>query len=320
MRLLTMVMLNQLKGTPGTKVFISDKYEFITLTDKEIIDEYRNKRSQFTNINVTPNGVESSNGAFERYGCFDCDSNAYIRPIAPVVLNRVEKDNKLLGYTVFMPNGTVKELRVTDAVKLHGMIKFANGKLKPTETGDIISSIEGNYVLRTISITKEVKETDIKFDIQPIQFRSVINKNKHIRYVLAVFKFADAYSLNLCYDAIEKDNKIITKLVYEVAGEKGKRIISKDELGITNNGTSMVIVISFETFIELWKKAVNKDKIAIDKKEVGCFDFSCTESDDVTESYILLDRNNQTTYKELLTKAAAKEIVDYTSNIIGSFK
>lgn len=113
-------------------------------------------RGMITNVEVKDNGdITSSNGSLDKYAHFDVQMGVMTsqNPSA-VILNRIERGNKLIGYTVFAPNGCIKKMSIADVVRLHSTVGIANGKLRHTTYGDIISSIKGEYPIMEVDIER----------------------------------------------------------------------------------------------------------------------------------------------------------------------
>ena len=140
-------------------VLISSDYQTVTVTGKELINAIAKKEIICTNMEINKKGLVSTNGALDRYTFIDAETNTTGKQTFAVILNRVEKNGKLVGYTAFMPNGTIEEIDVAKAAGLAKLKLISNGKIRDTENGPIVSSINGTYPLREIKMAEAPKGT-----------------------------------------------------------------------------------------------------------------------------------------------------------------
>lgn len=156
----TMVAVNSMgKETAGFSV-ISNNYMVENWDLSQTIRAIHNK--EVINLDFDTSGqIISSNGSIKKYTHFDVQTGEMVSPPAPVILNRIERNNKLVGYTVFTGSGRIRKINVTDAVQLYNTVGIANGKLRHTTYGDIISSINGEYPIMEVDIEKASEGTAV---------------------------------------------------------------------------------------------------------------------------------------------------------------
>lgn len=144
---------SDVKGITGYSLISSD-YQTVMLDTATLAKNIANKSMSVTNLGIKDGKIVSTNGALDRYNIISNQTNAIIGTPMAVILDRVERDGKLVGYTIFTQDGRIKETSVTEAVTLCNNKLISNGKIRHTDSGDIVSAIGGNYVLRQIEPLK----------------------------------------------------------------------------------------------------------------------------------------------------------------------
>ncbi len=177
-------------------------------------------RGIIANIEVKSNGdITSSNGSLEKYAHFDAQMGVMTsqNPSA-VILNRIERGNKLIGYTVFAPNGCIKKMNIADVVKLHSTVGIANGKLRHTTYGDIISSIKGDYPIMEVDIEKADNGT-VKAKV--VYFCDINVKGvTRLEYAGIHVTGTSASKISKVMDTIESNNDNLITAVEKIGGKK----------------------------------------------------------------------------------------------------
>lgn len=144
---------NDVKGVTGYSLISSD-YQTVMLDATTLAKNISNKSMVVTNLGIKDGKIVSTNGALDRYNIISTQTNAIIGAPMAVILDRVERDGKLVGYTMFTQDGRIKETSVAEAVMLCNNKAISNGKIRHTDNGDIVSAIGGNYTLRQIEPLK----------------------------------------------------------------------------------------------------------------------------------------------------------------------
>lgn len=137
---------------------ISPDYKTITLSAEKIKESLSKGEAEISNLGLNEKGeLVGTNGAIDKYTFVDVNT---IRPVGKtkaVIINRIEQNDKLVGYTIFTADGVLAEEKLADVVKLAQANMIANGKIRHTATGDIVSSIKGDYEIRKYKISEAPK-------------------------------------------------------------------------------------------------------------------------------------------------------------------
>lgn len=137
---------------------ISPDYKTITLSVDKIKESLAKKEAEISNLGLNDKGeLVGTNGAIDKYTFIDVNTLRPVGKTKAVIINRIEKNDKLVGYTIFTADGTLAEESLADVVKLAQANAVANGKIRHTATGDIVSSIKGDYEIRQIKIADAPK-------------------------------------------------------------------------------------------------------------------------------------------------------------------
>ena len=152
------------KDAVSAYTLISSDYQTVTMPVKELAAAINSKKIAVTNLGLSAKGLVSTNGALDKYTLINSQTNQVEGIARAVILDRVEQNGKLVGYTVFTQNGTLAEVNIADAAALASKGLISNGKIRHTQDGDIVSAIGGTYPLRTISFS-EAPKGEITTDI-----------------------------------------------------------------------------------------------------------------------------------------------------------
>ena len=221
---------------------ISSDYQTITVSADNLIKKIKDKSVVVTNLELKNGKLESTNGALDNYTLIDSKSGAVIGTPRAIVLDRAEANEKLVGYTVFMPNGSLAEMSIADTVKLCNQKLIANGKIRHTQQGDIVQSIGGDYPLREVALNK-APTGDIA--ISAIYFATVGKLN----YAGAMISCTSAAGMTAIRSEIEASNsKVIAES--KKLGNKETRSLEIQRAG----ATSLFGVISLPALDKLVKK------------------------------------------------------------------
>lgn len=285
MKTLTMVMRCGAKGIPTNKVaytLIDEDYSFVRLSGEELGNAIVGKKFIVTNMGVSSKGLVATNGAMDKYTMIDPTTNTLVGKASPVVLNRAEENGKLIGYVIFNTDGVLQTINVKQAVAIHGVTPFANGKIRHTNDGDIIQSIEGNYPIRVIEVAKApVKE--LKLDL--VFMGATANDTKKVKYVGVYVNCANAAMLAKLHGRLVGDNKSLIDIVYGISGDKKVY----ESLAVKRTTTAgFYAVIPFEALSKLIKAANNKITNNIGLVLVSCIKY---EDGEGIESRVTLNND-----------------------------
>lgn len=202
---------------------IDQNYQTRLVSVDDLKKEVASKRSVFTNIGIADGKSELSgtNGSLEKYTTLGADNNVVGTPRA-VILNRAEQNGRLVGYTVFSTNGTIMELKVADAVALCNRRLISNGKIRHTETGDIVSAIGGTYPLRQIEVKaapKGVMTVDLMYFTKAYKMvEADIKEIEGAKYFGAIISCTSATEMSKATDALNKSNAALTSCIIKSVG------------------------------------------------------------------------------------------------------
>lgn len=314
MKTLTMVMKCGTKDTPADQMSytcIAEDYSIVRLTGAEITKAVKNSTYALTNMGVGPKGLVSTNGAFDKYTLVNAVSNQIEGKASPVVLNRVEAKDKLVGYTIFNTAGVLQEVSVEDAVRIHTVSPFSNGKIRHTQDGDIIASIAGNYTLRIIEITK-AQAGEIKVDI--VFIGSAIGSTRGVhKYAGIMINCDNAADLSKIYSALAFENKELIEAITKTGG--GTKV--SESLAVKRTGTAGIYgVFPIKAVLGVIKKAGNKAHNKIGSILVACVDYSA----DGVESRVKMSKDLKLSGKETGSERSDTVLKVYLGEIITALK
>ncbi|MEM4385924.1 MAG: hypothetical protein QXD03_05190 [Candidatus Anstonellales archaeon] len=291
---------------------VGEDYSLHRISGTMLFKALMNKEIKVTNMDVVDGKLEVTNGAFDKYTFIDINTGL-VDKVSPVILNRIEVNDKLVGYTIFSTKGNIQEVSVKDAVAIHKVTPFSNGKIRHTQSGDIISSIVGNYPLRVLEIKKAInKETDM-LDIDVVFIGSSINGDKGVKYVGLILNSNSMATISKYREQLEEENKKVLKAVKEIGGENA------DFNGLTMQitGTAGFYgVYEYGVFRKLL--GVGKVTSSIDKLMVSCIDYKHGGK----ESRVAIDIDNNFSIVEKIasTEEGKNYLLSYLREIEGDIK
>lgn len=310
MKKLTMVMRCGDVKAPAEAVMynlIGEDYGFVRMTGSELVKQISANAIEVTNMGLEAGRLVSTNGALKNYTLVGADGNLANEPKA-VILNRVENEKGLLGYTVYAMNGTLQEMNVASAVELCKAGKIANGKLRHTQQGDIVASIGGLYPLRTL----RVKDTsDDKITVDLLFMGSALDgSGRASRYGGVIVNAKNAATVSKLYEPLCKSNKTIVEAISTAS--KGAQ--GADSLGVKVTGTAGFYgVYPVETVYDLIKKAGNTVGLPMGKLMIACTDY--TDKDN-TESNVTLTADLKAAGRQEGTAKSDESLKLYTKAVL----
>lgn len=285
---------------------ISSDYQTVTIAAAELAKTIQSGKVSVANLAVGAKGIESTNGALDKYTLISTVNNQVEGVARAVILDRVEQGGKLVGYTVFTQNGVIAELNVVDATSLASKGLISNGKIRHTQDGDIVSAIGGTYPLRTIEIAKAPKG-DTTVDI--MYFATTVGVSTD--YVGAIISCTSATEMSKLTDAISKSNAKVISEVVKVAGQS-----VRDSLAIQRMGANSIYGV-FETSV-FEKLVQHKAKISnnIGGITVSAIKYTDGEPDEAT---VKLDHSWKAVGGALNESEAAEAAKSYAKKIVTKF-
>lgn len=309
MNTLTMVMRCGEKKTPAISMLytlIAEDYSFVRMGGEELAKAIKAKKVHVTNLSVTENGLVATNGALDKYTLISASTGALVDKASPVVLNRAEVNGKLVGYTIYNANGVLQEVSVKQALEIHSVTPFANGKIRHTSEGDIIQSIDGNYIIRKIEVQK-AKAGKIKVDL--VFIGSAIGKGKGAKYAGAVVNCENAADTAKIYKTLATQGKALIDNVYAISGDANV----KSELALKRTGTAGFYgVYPIKTVEELIKKADNTMSNGIGSIMVSTIDYDS----DKDESRVTLSKTLKPIEKVSGSEKSEKALKKYLEEVL----
>ncbi len=315
MNILTMVLRSGTKGMSANDMgytFIANDYSVIRMGGKEVIEAMRRREYDFTNMGISEKGLIATNGAMDKYTMIDPVTGVMETPARPVVLNRVEVDDKLTGYTIFNVDGILQEVNVKQAVMIHNNTPFSNGKIRGTQKGDIISSIVGNYPLRKIKVPKEVSDK-LEMDISIVFIGSAIGKESGVvKYGGILIEYNNAADISGIYNKLVKGNNEVIERVARMGG--GSRV--RSILGIKRTSKAGFYgVFPIENVFELIKKSGGV-KSKLKGIMIATLDYTNGEE----ESRVVLNNDLKIIDKVQGTDKSDKVLDGYVAEVIQELK
>lgn len=312
MKRLTMVMRCGDPKAPAEALhytLIDEGYNFVRMSGVEVVKAIMAKKAEFTNMGVKDNQLVSTNGSLKNYTLVDNMGNLASAPRA-VVLNRVENEKGLIGYTIFNTAGVLQEINVATAATFAKQGVIANGKLRHTQQGDIVASISGNYPLRTIKMDEA---TDKTITVDVLFIGSAVKGNESARYAGIIINGANAASVTKVYSKLSKASDTVITKVRSLGGEK-----AAESLVMKRTGTAGFYgVYPIDTVFDMISKADNTISLPLDKLIIACTDYNSGEA---CESSIELSKSMKPLGKDTGSEKADKGLRSYAETVLEKFK
>lgn len=228
---------------------ISSDYQTVTVSAKDLESGIKSKKFVVTNMAVENGKLVSTNGALDKYTLINTKTNNIEGVAKAVILNRVEVNGKLAGYTIFTQSGTLAEVNVADAVALCTKKLISNGKIRHTQERDIVSAINGNYPLREITMDKAPKG---EVAVNLLFFGTTLGTDA--QYFGGIVECTSATEMSKLNDVLSKSNAKIISSVAKVGGQE-----VRESLGIKRVGANSLYGV-FEISV-LEKLVANKSNV-----------------------------------------------------------
>lgn len=289
---------------------ISENYQTITVPALQLAEMLKAGKAHVNNMAVEAKGLVSTNGALDKYTFINSVTNQVEGVARAVILNRIEKGGKLVGYTVFTQNGQIREMNVVDATALASKNLISNGKIRHTAEGDIVSSIGGNYPLRAITMDK-APQGEIKVEI--MYCAASVSKEGVAKYAGAIISCTSAVVMSKLTDKLVTNNANIRAKVAKISNNKDTVSLAIQRIGA--NSSYSVISLDDLTAIIGKAKATN---VKDNKLIISVIDYG---SEDNLESVVTLAGGKVTVNCEGSDKGlkAAKAYAEEINGLYGKY-
>lgn len=308
MKTLTMITRHGIsKDNISGYTLITPDYQTVTMTTQALSEAMANKKVKVTNLELSKAGIVSTNGAIDKYTFINSNTNQVEGTPRAVILDRAEKDGKLVGYTVFTQQGTIAELSVADAATLADKKLISNGKVRHTQEGDIVSAIGGNFPLRVVK-PSEAPKGEISADL--IYFGTVVGTPAE--YFGAIVSCTSAAEMSKLNDVLSKSNAKVVSTVAKVGGQS-----VRESLAIKRMGANSLYGVFETTVLEKLIKGNAKLQNNIGKITVSAIKYN--EDKTADEAVVKLRNDWKILEDDTADSKAAKSAKEYTKKIITAF-
>lgn len=294
------------KDAISAYTLISSDYQTVTMSVKDLSAAISSKKIAVTNLDLSKKGLVSTNGALDKYTLINSQTNQVEGVARAVILDRVEQNGKLVGYTVFTQNGTLAEVNIADAAALASKGLISNGKIRHTQDGDIVSAIGGTYPLRTISFS-EAPKGEITTDI--LYFGTVVGVPTE--YFGAIVSCTSATEMSQIIHMLSTSNASVINEVSKVAGQSVRESLAIKRMG----ANSLYGVFSIASLKKLLK-ANSKLRNQLGSITVSAIKYTNGEADEAT---VKLDSKWKVTGNDAAGSEATTAVKNYTKKIVTEF-
>lgn len=294
------------KDAISAYTLISSDYQTVTMSVKDLSAAISSKKIAVTNLDLSKKGLVSTNGALDKYTLINSQTNQVEGVARAVILDRVEQNGKLVGYTVFTQNGTLAEVNIADAAALASKGLISNGKIRHTQDGDIVSAIGGTYPLRTISFS-EAPKGEITTDI--LYFGTVVGVPTE--YFGAIVSCTSATEMSQIIHMLSTSNASVINEVSKVAGQSVRESLAIKRMG----ANSLYGVFSIASLKKLLK-ANSKLRNQLGSITVSAIKYTNGEADEAT---VKLDSKWKVTGNDAAGNEATTAVKNYTKKIVTEF-
>lgn len=310
MKTLTMITRHGVtKDEISAYTLISSDYQTVTMQTTDLFEAIKSNRVVVTNMAISAKGLISTNGALDKYTFINVSTNQVEGTPRAVILDRVEKSGKLLGYTVFTQNGQIREFNVVDASLLASKGLISNGKIRHTQEGDTVSAIGGTYPLRTIAIDKAPTG---KLSVEVMYFSASVNRTGVVKYAGAVISGTSAVVMSRVNDKLTDSNAKVKAAVAKLTGNKNTSSLAIQRMG-ANSVYGVFDLDSLDTEIKLAtdsKAKCNKNLL------ISVIDYA---TEDAPESVIKMDKTGAVTVAQEGSANGLKAAKAYAEEIKNRF-
>lgn len=285
---------------------ITSDYQTVQMSAKDLAAGISGKKFVVTNMEVTPKGLASINGALDKYTFVNTATNQVEGTARAVILDRVEQGGKLIGYTVFTQNGMLAELSVADAAALADKKMISNGKIKHTAEGNIVSAIGGTYPLREIPMNKAPKG---EASVNLMYFGTVVGAP--VEYFGAIISCTSATEMSKITDALSKSNAKVIATVAKVGGQH-----VRESLAIKRFGANSLYGVFEVAMLDKLASAGAKVQSKLGTLTVSAIKYA---NDGVEEDTIKLSTDWKVIESNVSDSDTGKKVKNYTKKLVDGF-
>lgn len=236
---------------------VSSDYQIRKLSSSELAQYVAQKKLMVTNMQFVGGTWKSTNGAMDNYTLINDQTNMVEGTPRAVILDRAETNGKLSGYAVFTQSGTVVNMSIADAVMLANNKMLSNGKVRHTDSGDIVSAIGGNYPLRELKAIEDAPKGTTSVEVMFFGQAVLNGKADHANYFGAIVSCTSAVEMTKLTDKLSKSNAEVISHIVQTAGQKARKSLAVQRMGA--NGIYGVFKLSdLKTFIDSGAKVALK--------------------------------------------------------------
>lgn len=288
-------------------MLISNSYDTAMFTSEQLRKAIAEKSCEVINLDSE---LKATNGALNKYTMLDESTGAIIGKAYNVILNRVEKDGKLVGYTMFTTAGKVVNVNVETAVSLARQQMISNGKIRETQTGAIVSSINGNYPLREIKVEDAPKSAIHGL----VMYMAVMNKqNKGLTYAGVLFQGTSVPQMQKFNSEVKVKNQAFISRVHDEIGLQDVKELE----AVNRNMTMQFAVISLSTLKGLIRDNPNLELKTNSTLLLSAVDYTDGEP---IESRINVTKGWVKKVSESGTKVGDRNVETLYNEVVKSFK
>lgn len=211
---------------------ISSDYQTIKVSSGELSKAIAQKKIVVNNLAFVNGAWKSTNGSLDNYMLISDATNMIEGTPKAVILDRVEQNNKLLGYTVFTQTGTIVNMSVADAVLLANNKMLSNGKIRHTESGDIVSAIGGNYPLRELRKIEDAPKGETTVDL--MFFGESLVSGGEVAYFGAIVSCSSATEMTKLTEQLSHSNASVISAVVKDAGQNVRKSLAIQRMGVNS--------------------------------------------------------------------------------------
>lgn len=274
-------------GDNDILTLVDENYLVAKQQASSVMRAMQRKLITVTNLGIQSGKLIGTNGSIKNYPCMVGSTGEVKNSSVGVILNRAEVDGRLVGYTITDAMGIVRELSVQDTLNFYNTFGIANGKIKHTQSGDIISAIKGNFIVRSIKIDSD---TPYKCTIEPLYISTYYNKDNSkagkVPFAGIIVDSQDLKAISKLYSRFGKEIELV-KAKVEQLGFKDVKIWNA-RVG----ETAILMIVPLETYLHILKM---KDCILVTPKmcngKVPISVLAVDKEGDTFESIVMLDCN-----------------------------
>lgn len=269
---------------------ISSAFQMSEMSGQDIFNAIK-RGATFTNMEIDGGKLVVCNGSVDKYTTFNGGDSILVSEYRAVILGRVEANGKLAGYVLYDANGAIRKIRTAEAAEMAKNGLIANGKVRETQTGPIVSSIKGEYPIINIEIAKKRESAVNRFEscsITLLYFGECthVGSSDKVKYAGAIVKCKDMLLYRDIADSLaESCNKTV-----KMAIQLGNKNAEKELACIRMGDNACFGAFGLNTFMSL----VEKGAVVTLKDKTSIISQVYDKEDNREESYVHLAKKGTT--------------------------